>query len=91
MRHWTDTKIRAFGFCCVMSLVLIRVMEFKAAQAGLKMSPQVLKEEFSDLREVIIIYDTHIAQIQISHQSTVQHKLWHVFNLDIVKVQLTIH
>ncbi len=29
-RHWTDTKIRADGFCCVMALALIRVMQLKA-------------------------------------------------------------
>ena len=46
-RHWTDTKLRAFGFCCVVALVLIRVMELKAAEAGLAMSPAVLKRKLS--------------------------------------------
>ena len=54
-RHWTDTKIRAFGFCCVMALVLIRVMELKAARAGLRMSPYVLKEELADLQEITTV------------------------------------
>jgi len=33
-RHWTDTKIRAFAFCCVMALLLIRVMEIKATHVS---------------------------------------------------------
>lgn len=89
-RHWTDTKIRAFGFCCVISLLLIRVMEFKAAQAGLKMSPSVLKEELSDLQECIMVYDKNTAETQISARSSIQQKLWNLFNLGIVEKQLTI-
>ncbi|MBC2694562.1 MAG: hypothetical protein HF982_04650 [Desulfobacteraceae bacterium] len=28
IRHWTDSKIRAFAFCCVVSMILIRVMQW---------------------------------------------------------------
>jgi transposase len=90
-RHWTDTKIRAFGFCCVMSLVVIRVMEFKVAQAGLLMSPAVLKQELSDLKEVVLVYDEHTVKTQISHRSSIQQKLSELFNLDIWESRLTIH
>lgn len=91
MRHWTDTKIRAFAFCAVMSLVLIRIMELKAAQAGLKMSPAVLKEELTDLREVTLIYEDQTAQRLISQRSSVQQKLWNLFQLGIWEKQLTLH
>ncbi len=57
MRHWTDTKIRAFAFNCVMALMLIRVMEFKLEQENMKMSSNVIKIELSDLQEVKMIYD----------------------------------
>jgi transposase len=90
-RHWTDTKIRAFGFCCVMALVLLRVMQRKAAQAGLRMSAAVLKEVLTDLREVILIYDAHSAHTQISRRSAVQQRLWEIFHLSTVEKQLTRH
>ena len=80
--HWTDTKIRAFGFCCVMTLVLIRVMQLKADQAGLKMSPLVLKEELTDLKEVVMIYKDLGAEKKISRKSSVQQRLWDIFSLD---------
>lgn len=90
-RHWTDTKIRAFGFCCVMALLLIRVMELKALQAGLRMSPAVLKEELSDLREIVMVYDPSTAESQISARSSVQQRLWDLFRLDFLEAQLTGH
>jgi transposase len=89
MRHWTDSKIRAFAFCAVMSLVLIRVMELKAAKAGLRMSPAVLKEELTDLREITMIYEDNTAQRLISRRSSVQQKLWDLFQLGIWEKHLT--
>ena len=90
-RHWTDTKLRAFGFCCVMALMLIRVMEILAAQADLIMSPAVLKEELSDLRQILMIYDIQTAETQISKRSSIQQRLWDLFDLGSVEKQLTGH
>lgn len=80
-RHWTDSKIRAFGFCAIMSLVLIRIMELKTAQAGLRMSPAVLKQELADIREVILIYEQNRVLRQVSSRSTVQQQLFDLFGL----------
>lgn len=90
-RHWTDTKIRAFGFCCVMALVLARVMEYKTSKAGLRMSTAVLREELTDLRQIIMIYDTNKAGTQISARSSIQQKLWDLFDLGAVENALPIH
>jgi hypothetical protein len=90
-RHWTDTKIRAFGFCCIMALLLLRVMELKAARAGLRMSPAVLKDELEDLREITMIYDARTADAQISARSSVQQRLWDLFQLSTVEHLLTGH
>lgn len=90
-RHWTDTKIRAFGFCCVMALVLIRLMQVKSSRAGLEMSATVLKEELIDLKEVIMIYDDKTVQTKISRPSSIQQRLWNLFSLGILEKQLTIH
>ena len=90
-RHWTDTKIRAFGFCCVMALVVIRVMLRQAELADLKMSANVLEEELSDLKQVIMVYSDEQATTQITHRSTVQQRLWDLFELEAVERDLTIH
>lgn len=90
-RHWTDTKIRAFGFCCIMALVLIRVMERKAAKAGMRMSPSVLKDELADLEEITMVYDIHSADIQITARSSIQQRLWDLFDLSAIENALTEH
>lgn len=82
IRHWTDTKIRAHAFCCVLALTLIRVMQWKAHKAGYRISPRLLKDELSDIREVVMVYGPTEARRQISHRSAVQSKLWDVFGLD---------
>jgi transposase len=81
IRHWTDTKIRAHAFCCVLALTLLRVMQYKAQKAGYRMTPKLLKEELSDIREVVMVYDPSDARRQISQRSAVQSKLWNVFGL----------
>ena len=90
-RHWTDTKIRAFGFCCVMALILMRVMERKTALAGLPVSPALIKEELVDLKEVIMVYDDKTAETQITRRSAVQQRLWNLFDLAPLQEQLTRH
>ncbi len=82
MRHWTDTKIRAFAFCSVMALMLIRIMEYKATINDIKMSPQILKQELKDLKEMVLVYTENKVQKKTTHRSTVQNELWKIFNLD---------
>jgi len=90
-RHWTDTKIRAFGFCCVMALLLIRVMHRKAAHAAIHMSPPLIKQELDDLREITLVYDAHTADVMISARSSVQQRLYDLFNLSAAENLLTRH
>ena len=91
MRHWTDSKIRAFAFSCVMSLILIRIMELKLERENLKMSPNVVKQELTDLQQVILIYDEKNVVSKITAKSTVQNKLFEIFNLLHYENNLTIH
>ena len=91
IRHWTDTKIYAFGFSCIMSLILIKVMQIQAAKIGLKMSPDVLTEELKDIKEVIMVYSKNEAARKTSRKSSVQQKLWDLYELAELEDQLTIH
>lgn len=91
IRHWTDSKIRAYAFCCVMSMTLLKIMQLKADLNGYKMSARVLMEELRDLKEIIMIYSHKRAKRLISHQSTVQSALWDIFKMEEVKKITTIH
>jgi transposase len=91
IRHWTDTKIRAYAFCCVLSMTLMRVMQWKVEQVGYKMSPNLLKEELTDLQEIVMVYSSKDAERRISQRSTVQNKLWEVFQLGEIEMQLLLH
>jgi len=91
IRHWTDSKIRAYAFCCVIALTLMRVMQWKALQNGYKMSPALLKEELSDIRDVIMVYASNQARRQITDRSAVQKKLWDIFKLGEVEKLMLQH
>jgi len=91
IRHWTDTKIRAYAFCCVVSMTLMRVMQFKTEKAGYGMSPMLLKEELIDIQEVVMVYSPTEVKHKISDRSSVQEKLWSIFNLEEIEKNLLQH
>jgi hypothetical protein len=45
-----------YAFCFVVSMTLMRVIQWKARTAGYTMSLHVLKEELSDIQEVAMAY-----------------------------------
>lgn len=83
MRHWTDTKIRAFAFCSIRASMIVRTtkysakltMEYKATINDIKMSPQILKQELKDLKEVILVYTENKVQKNITPRSSAQKEL----------------
>ncbi len=91
IRHWTDSKIRAYAFCCVVSMTLMRVMQWMTEKGGCAMSPALLKEELSELKEVVMVYSLKEAKRKVTHRSSVQEKLWKIFDLDPVAKQLSLH
>lgn len=91
IRHWTDSKIRAFAFCCVISMTLIRVMQYLVEEFGYKMSPTLLKEELTDIKDVVIVYSATHAKRKITERSSVQNKLWQIFKLEEIEKRLLLH
>lgn len=91
IRHWTDSKIRAFAFCCVVSMTLMRIMQWMTAQEGYKMSTNVLKDELTDIQEVIMVYSATEAERKITERSAVQEKLWKIFELEKIEKHLSLH
>ncbi len=57
IRHWTDSKIRAYAFCCVISMTLLKVMQLKASLQVYHLSTKLLIEE---LRDITYVYHLHI-------------------------------
>jgi len=66
-------------------------MQLKVEEAGMTMSPCVLRDELSDLQQVIMIYANNDAEMKISQCSTVQQKLFNLFQLKKIETLLTIH
>lgn len=91
IRHWTDSKIRAYAFCCVVSMILLRVMQWMTEQAGYKMSTNILKDELTDIQEVIMVYSSTEAERKITERSAVQEKLWRIFKLEEIKNNMLLH
>ncbi len=91
IRHWTDTKIRAYAFCCVVSMILLRVMQWMTEQAGYKMSTNILKDELTDIQEVIMVYSSTEAERKITERSVVQEKLWRIFKLEEIEKKMLLH
>ncbi len=81
IRHFTDTKICAFAFCCVMALMLIKVLQLICMQSGLAMSPYLLKEELSDIKIATLLYGPKDVSVEVTKRSSVQEKMWELFRL----------
>jgi transposase len=91
IRHWTDTKIRAFCFSCVCALLIARIMELTVEKKYRRMSIGLIKEELQDLKLITMIYEKNDFEVKVTERSTVQQKLFDIFNLREVEKRLTIH
>jgi len=60
----------------------MRVMQWKAANAGYPMSPQLLKDELSDIKQTLLVYSLSETSTKITNRSAVQKRLWKAFKLD---------
>ncbi len=80
IRAWTDTKIRIYALICILTLLVLRIMEMKAGSSGL--STKALCTELADIREVILVYSPRHAQRKITFLSTIQQQLFQTFGMD---------
>lgn len=81
MYHWTDTKIKVYALMCVLALLVLQLMNYRALRFGLRMSNEVLRNELADIVEVILIYSLAHVQKQLSSMSTIQRQLFEIFEL----------
>ena len=82
IRHWTDSKIRVYALICVMALLVLKLLGRTARDAGLTMSPTVLKTELEDIQQIYLEMSTTTIQRVLTTQSTIQQQLFTVFDLN---------
>jgi len=56
MWHWTDQKIRVHAFCCVMALLLLRVLRLEGRRLGVDLDPPALMDKLRGVRECTLLY-----------------------------------
>ena len=79
IRHFTDTKIRIYGFICVIALMVFKLMQFRTRELGL--SAETLVTELKDIQEIVLIYSVSRARRTLSERSTIQQRLLDIFEL----------
>jgi len=79
--HWTDQKIRVHALMCVLGLLLVKLLLYRAKKADLEMSLPVMIQELDDIEEIILIYPENRIKKKIKRLSTVQRRLFDLFGL----------
>jgi len=79
--HWTDQKIRVHALMCVLGLLLVKLLLYRAREADLEMSLPVMIQELDDMEEIILIYPDNRIKKKIKRLSTVQRRLFELFGL----------
>jgi transposase len=82
IRHWTDSKIRVYALICVLALLVLKLLERTARDAGLTMSPAVLKTELEDIQQIYLEMSATTIQRVLTTRSTIQQQLFTVFDLN---------
>lgn len=79
--HWTDSKICIDTFVSTYSLFVLKIIQTTSANSGLSMSINVLISLLKDIRESLIIYNKKSACRLIEEMTSVQSKLFDLFEL----------
>jgi transposase len=53
--HWTDQKIRVHTFCCLLGLMMVGLLDWKAKRAGIKIGSARLLDQLGRIRESVVI------------------------------------
>jgi len=79
---WTDQKIRVHAFCCVVSLMLLNLLQREVAKKYQKMSLEKIADKLSDIEEILLFYpDTMKPVRKLSRKDDIQEKLYQILNL----------
>ncbi len=85
MYHWTDQKIRAHTFYCVLALMAARLMVRQAEQAGMHMSVRELLSTLAGIQETVLLYQGERGRPRAKRVTTemdgTQKRLYDLFGL----------
>lgn len=82
IRNWTDTKIRMHAFCCVLGLLLLKLLLLEAEQAGLSMSARVWLLAMGGIREAYLVYPDESGGRVLEKNSPLAEQLSELYGLD---------
>ena len=86
MFHWTDQKIAAHLFTCVLALAVIRLMTREARRAGLDLSADQVLDELAGIEETVLLYPSTggrpRARRLLTDRSATQEQLFQLFGLE---------
>jgi transposase len=82
MWHFTDQKIRVHAFCCVISLLLLNLLQREIAKNYQKMSLEEITDKLSDIKESLLFYPDTMKPIRkLSKRDDVQQRLHQILGL----------
>lgn len=82
MWHWTDQKIRVHAFCCVISLLLLNLLQREVLKKYQKMSLERIIEELSDIEKLLLFYPDIMKSVRkLSKRDDIQDKFYQILNL----------
>jgi len=86
MFHWTDHKIRVHTFCCVLALMVARLMVRQADRHGIHLSVRALLEALAGIQETVLLYQGDRgrprARRMLTETDPTQQRLYDLFGLD---------
>ena len=87
MHHWTDSKIRAHVFYCVLALTIAHLMRREAEHAGHHLSVRELLATLAGIEETVLLYHDGNkgrprAQRMLTDQTPAQKQLADLFHID---------
>jgi transposase len=86
MFHWTEQKIRVHVFCCVLALMVARLMVRQADRDGIHMSVRGLLHTLAGIQETVLLYQGERgrprARRMLTDMDDDQRRLYDLFSLD---------
>jgi hypothetical protein len=90
VRHWTDQKIVAHAFICILGLLLFKFLQLKLKQDGITLSLELIKDELSSIQLSLRVSRSGKLLNLISERSKLQVKMFHLLAIQNVASLLAV-
>lgn len=82
IRHWTDTKIRMHAFCCVLALLLLKLLMLEAERADIGMSSKAWILALEGIREAYLVHPDETGSRVLVKNTPLTDRLVELYRLD---------